>query len=886
MADINIIVNEEDKQEIWENEQARHHYEASGICNNVNKILSNKKNNSDEQIGVWMQLIDAEEEDFDIFKNLKGYQEIQGFGGEISGVNMYATQKGIFSKADLDTAKKKRGWIINELKKEGKKRSDPRLKRHYADMADILDEKKGNYTQMMFTSPYMVGLTAGFTGLNNPANISSAVCKEITTEPLFNASYDYLHAITDEVRIHYEKQKLDNNKNATLQDKGKYLADLKKTHEQFIKSYENLSTFQDDPDGRFAWVLGDGTDELYGRGEGKNRDIVGYAGMVIGEKKAIENGWNPEEFGVIAAIGSIDEQTKKIEKYASEARKEGLEQFKADFYRLKAECYNTKVDSAESKKVIADKVKAFVDSHQSPAAKSCMAIVLASKGALDSSVEAIEKSVEREKEIENPSVTLKNTNISEFLKEQERIAIETGDFERYADELAQAYQRQNQRGGMSEEQSKSFDDYTRSLYKKDIKFKEKLTQASTRLHTKNSIEAAREKEELAYRIRVGAETVEPQLEGIRQDYASSKIIAARKMKDSKALKRMDATSELNTLCFNMNSKGYTAAREKGQQDYMNNGCDGLSRQERDYYLKESKNFDDQFSINYGIEQDEKTGQITGTNERRMNEAVDRNISKSKLYVDKITKMTTEAKKKLETLDALRKGKQTAAYDSNGRYYDKDAYEAGGNKNFIKIKDANSAEFMNMYNSLKVVSEISVKDTPKDIIEKLGRLSDTSDKYKAKIDDHFFAGRKSAGKQRRRESVGLKTFADDYEKSFKDDGKGVVCPNETIEDMKKRHEAILEARNNKQAVRADAKAAAQGENALPKDGEYVNLDEALERAKGEIAKEAEKNGIGGMDKEKCQKPLACITTITFMKNQEKLTGKPLNYTKGDFNKELG
>ena len=182
--------------------------------------------------------------------------------------------------------------------------------------------------------------------------------------------------------------------------------------------------------------------------------------------------------------------------------------------------------------------------------------------------------------------------------------------------------------------------------------------------------------------------------------------------------------------------------------------------------------------------------------------------------------------------------------------------------------------------------------------RLWKLSRASDNYQHKIDSSYFAGKKSEGKKRLQKSKDLKKFAADSKKMLAANFKGQVCPDDTIEAIGNRNKGIInklkgenaneiaeDASSAKAMGEAGANPTMQGENALPKEGEYVNLDEALEEAKGEIVKEAGKNGIGEMDKENCIKPLACITAITFMKNQEKLIGASLNYTKENFNKEL-
>ena len=350
MADINIVVNEENKPQVWENEQTRYTYETNGIYTNIEQMLSNSNYSSVGKFGDFGSRPEALEDDdeADVLKGVKGWEKIADRNaGAVYSVNRQFELHGdIYNGQYVGIIKQNRDRLRRSLIKESKDRSEPRLKRHYADMADVIDDKKGNYTKMVFTSPYMGALSSCFVNLNNPSKTPSKVEKEVLTVPLFNASYDFLHSVSDEIRIHYEGQKLEENKNATEQDKRKYLSGIKKTHEQFIKSYENLNTFVDDPQGRISDRFGNSLAEVYGRGKDKLRHVNGYAGMVIGEKKAIENGWNQNELAVLSAIGCIDENIKKYEKYGSAAHKEGLSQFKADFYKLKMECYNARVDSA------------------------------------------------------------------------------------------------------------------------------------------------------------------------------------------------------------------------------------------------------------------------------------------------------------------------------------------------------------------------------------------------------------------------------------------------------------------------------------------------------------------------------------------------------------
>ena len=900
MADIfnNVGSAEENKKEVWEVDRVKYQYK-SKILAFSDEMLTNsnypsrlKQTFGDITTEATYNEFEGDEDE--IYKSIKGWTN-KGGGNRIFGLSSDVTVNSIIETQEhTDLIKEKEKALVSSLRREGEKRSNPKLKRHYADLADILDEEKGDYTRMEFTSPYMFGINSGFIQLNNPKGLSSEQEKGMLSEPLFNASYDYLHSVADEVRINYERQKLEDKGNVSAQEKRKYLSDLKKTHEQYIKGYTQLNNFVDDKQGRNRQDFGNTLVHLYGRGSGPNeeRNVVGHAGMIIGEKQAIDNGWDLEEIGILSAIGSIGEQIKRLEKYGSDEQKEGLSQFKADFYKLKSECYNTRVDSAESKKVIADKVKAFVDGHSSVAAKKCMSCVVNSRKALDDSIEAVNKAIEREKSMENPPGALKNTNIYEYLKQQEALAIETGDFDALVTEIALAAEAQS--STMNEEQSDLFDEYMESLKNQNDEFKEKLSYSTGKIYAKGRIELAREQEELAYRIRMGDEPVAPEFENIKKDYKTSMIIANQKMEHKSAAWKMSYGINAFSIAFNAIYDNPQEIMKNGSDDYVNNGADGLSKVEADYYLSAGATDAADDAID-GIKQNYGTRQIISIDEEKVNNGIDKNIEKSDNYVKDVMKMVAEAQEKLKKLDELRKAKPTAVYDTEKKkFFDMDAplkplnpkHPDAERRKEVKLKDANSIEFMNMYDALKDVAGITFEDTPMDIQKKLDRLSSSSNTYQGKIEGSFFAGRKGNGSKRYEQSGELIDFADEYKESLSKSAKGAVSPNEKLQDIGIRNRQVEAERDARKANEAQAQNAAQqagaGANIVPPNNEKVDFDAELESAGKEVMNVADKSGIQKMDKNDCIKPMARIATITVIQNQEKLTGKSLSYTKEEFN----
>ena len=174
--------------------------------------------------------------------------------------------------------------------------------------------------------------------------------------------------------------------------------------------------------------------------------------------------------------------------------------------------------------------------------------------------------------------------------------------------------------------------------------------------------------------------------------------------------------------------------------------------------------------------------------------------------------------------------------------------------------------MELYNSLDLIAKINFKSyTHNDVQGRLDKLSKASDNYQTKIGKSYFAGKKGDGKERIQTSKDLKQFANEQKKLINEAGKGVICPNETFEDMSKRNVILAKRIDDKYGK--------------------MNFNEELERARKEMQTVAGKNGVAQMDKEECLSPMARIATITVIRHQEKLTGKSVDYTKEEFNEQV-
>ncbi len=633
------------------------------------------------------------------------------------------------------------------LNSESQRRTDPRIKTLYSDYAFLVDSENGNFVQMQAESTYLSGLIRADVSFVNPKSFSSAEQKAALGVPLYEAIYDFRHAVVGEARVEYHKQKLD-KEGWTPENTDIYMKELLAAHNETLKQYTKLSSFYETPGKIENEVLGDSLTDILGRSQQSPREINRYVGIIRGERQAIENGWGKDELFILGTIGYLEECIQKEEKYGTQNVKESMSEYKSAFIKLKEECYFTRVDSGEQKAKIATKIQEFIQKYSaneaSPAARACTShLVKNYKTKFNQAVEAVNESVEKERQ---NGVTEEDKILSDPAGYFQRLvedAKASGDYRRAV--LEYMYLEEKVINKIPDEN----DPRRTAFFTVADAFKDrtnpdviKICDAMFDIFSERALEYSQVVEQLAADIRAGRQKIDGKYDNIKTNYRFSIKYANRLLKDTPFNKRqVDILNLYNGQAmaaddYYTDIKKYLRSRF---DNFVENATDSYSYTERILRSKRQALYsnllfgDDDNSIVKALRDDEKK---LHKYEKQVNEGAD------------------QAKKHFNELKTLAAAKKTAIRNELGEIVDARHPEVK-----IKLSDANSQAFMNMYNALEKVSKLSVENaSPKELCEAYHNLHVTSKAYEDKINSQTFAGISTNGKKRKTLSQDLQKFA--------------------------------------------------------------------------------------------------------------------------------
>ena len=787
--------------EPWNQKQFRAAFEHDQLYSFGMEFLTNKNFRQRDRRRDDEIVMEAEQHE-DVAKNNRMKLRMNGFRRQENrtyGVNEVISQSNVIGTEEGATLLlEKQGELAAALRNEGTRRTNPKVKQFYEEMGYIADPANGNFTQASFQSAYLKAVFSSSIKLLNPAGTDSNDVITDVGRPFFNACYDYNHSVADEFRAQYLRQQLEADGPWDGQKENRYLRELKKSHEQFLRSYDRLSQFEDDPQSRHGKRVQNTMTEFFGRIPGPNRGIAPYTGMMRGELAAIESGWGSKELSILGMVGAMEEELRRYEKYGRPEDKEEIARFRDDFTKLKANCWFERVDSAESKKRIADEVKDFIDSHNTQVAQDIMSTVRLSRNAFDSACNEIDAAVEREKTMEVKPGDLKKNDPVAYLRTLEQQAVASGDFSVYVAEYIDV--NYNKDHHYTEEQDNELSAYYNeidargdadpdrdpALTEANNHFLREFGKAFAAYYHKVVVTGTQAANYLAEAVRNGREQVHPALEGIKGDEEASRVIAIQKLAHSPLGKRVDMVTAAHYPISQIFEHQYIRLVEPVVNEYINNGVDALTREERRHYQRRGQGeFSDSLD-NFGIMQErhlpaEATGEQKLTadpNQQKMLNRLTRNTNKTEQYYEDMEKMRSLADDKLRELREYQAARPTAKWDRQRRQY---VNVSTGET--VNPKKANSPEFMGMVRALEKVAGLGPDNTPLEVEQALSTLDRASREYEEKIRAQ---GRGAAfwrnGQNRLRMAGELQTFAKQQEEALFRTGRTVVTLDAPIVDQ--------------------------------------------------------------------------------------------------------
>ncbi|MBE5910462.1 hypothetical protein [Pseudobutyrivibrio sp.] len=644
-------------------------------------------------------------------------------------------------------------------------RGDARIKRLYDDLADIYNpESAVNYTKMHFDSPYLPNLLGCNIELINPKQVSSKELKSQLTVPLYNAAFDFNHAIAEEVKVEYAYlNSLDTNGGALSGElEQKHLLSLYNAHNNILTQYAKLREFQDDPQGQTAKYMQNDLSHLFGRNQNNDRNVDSCIGMIRGENQAIINGWGMQDVYVLGALGGIEAEIKHQEQYGSAEVKAGLLEFKTKFYELKDSCYYKTVSSAAEKKIIADKVKAFAQAamaeNASPAASVCCREITGNIKKFDAIEEAINNRIQWEQNHKRETIEFaKIDKPASYMRVIYERSAANKDFTpfitAYLDlksKIENEYEPNNDKrfdfeNTMTRILSPENDNapeireaITKLYFEKQVQYGQLLEQKTDEVHSGiadihvklpefDQNEAPLDQTEIDFNDKLNHS-----YDLLRHDHIFAKRMANRLIEGSEVNKNLLALGQLYNDC--QIEKNYPNEFKQIRDNFLKNTKDGLTNAQRLSYWKNGREHFSDIDKAFGVQN------YLGNRDGSLPELVD-TIKTIRLeektlndYTEKFYGIQAAATTQLQQLSTL----------------------AAGRTN-------NSQAFNNMLTALQRVTQLTTNDSPNKMSEAFLNLGAASKAYEDKINAQYFAAIRDNGQMRKAMSAVLQRFAS---KSYK------------------------------------------------------------------------------------------------------------------------
>ena len=724
-------------------------------------------------------------------------------GGEVSFVGQFDsdTATGEVKMASREKVAEGRNLqraMSRDLLREQNRRSDERTKRYYGDLAYLTNPDNGNYMEAAYRTPYVTSLMNMSRTVAQPSATGSVMQKMDLGVPLYEASYDLFHSATEEVRVQYNRQRLEKQPGGWTQEKeNEYLRDLKAAHENVIRNFDNFAQFDGRTDGSLTrhFLDIDLNQTVAKRLSGAHRYKDATVGELRGEVQAMNNGWSSNELPVLGMIGAIDASLKVYEKFGSPQQAAGVMAFRDDLEKLKEECFHTKVTTAESKRLIANRVKQFMDSHQeNELQQEIMTPVKEMMGAFNKAHSEITTAAAKELHDPINLDVLKDTDPAAYLRDLEQKAVRSGNFSVYAAEVADMFAGKD---NLPQDQQQALDQYWGTIQQKaetDPGFIRNFADAMAQNQVKAGAALEQAKQEMAGAIRDGREPVDPMLGDVRHIPEAARLIAGQKLESSEMARQFSSaknmTARMDGLFAAAPLANYAEYVTNAEKVYANDPTDGLSAQEKNMYLNLSKEEPGEGLKAFGVQQtkDPQTGAYTvtqaPTKQQVLNElqsvsaAIGTGMADGNDYRFKLRGLHTQVSSQnglLQRLETLQANRPT------GKYVDEQFVDVQTNRP-LKRSNANSGAFMNMVDALKKVNDLSeANSTPLQVSQALENLDKAAEAYQQKIAAQGIFGAWTGKGQQRLEMAGeLREFVRQQRSQFNVYANGTaLAPNEKI-----------------------------------------------------------------------------------------------------------
>lgn len=629
----------------------------------------------------------------------------------------------------------------SEFIKESKNRSDPRTKRFYQDLAYLADTTKGNYVQMDVTSPYMSGLIATMISLVNPHGLSSKEQKAGLGLSLYEDVYDFDHAVINEVKAEYHKQQFQKAGQWSEENKRIYRKELWAAHRNILNCYSKLKEHVDDPQKVNTFYLGNTLVEVFGRAPESHREVNTHIGFVRGETQALENGWDIDQLSILGAIGGIEEAIRKYEQYGNEAVKNSIKELKADFLKLKNDCYYTYMDNSTQKELVARQVVAFIEKHTGPnetaAEHYCLLEVKNYKQSILDALKSCVAAKNVEDNTKSNSLKKKTEDPVAYIRGLLEEADRTGAYREVVLECLHLKERAAEEYVFTSDKVNAIEQVAGELFNPNRLNAKVIAREALNIKTEKMIEASAMAEQLAEEIREGRYPVAEEYEAMKTDYMFSKRYANQILVDAPVNKCIQAARDA-VVQYQMSRDDYYYE----QDDYfkaIKASKDPYSISERKLFDAESNKLSTGYPKNFPDEQ------------YKLVEMFRDEIKDLTRYKELLSKDKQTAHNLFNELDTLAAAKPIVFCIGNNRFVD-------GNNHAADPKKSNSRAFMDMYNALKDIDEMTDAKSPKDILDAYYRLDNMAAAYDFKITNQKFAAKSKNGARRHRLSKEIRRFA--------------------------------------------------------------------------------------------------------------------------------
>lgn len=643
--------------------------------------------------------------------------------------------------------------MIREMKRRLRRQAsgynDEKAKRRIEDSIYLLDADDVKTVTYYATTAFAYALETqkmDMVTMSGEGYTPDVVRKELGS--FYDDQMDLAHYAVDELRVSVEHQeKLEklqrSGKTWSDADEKEYADKIRNAHNNYLRSYDRLRQVTDPSLVNNPRQQNGGFDEIMDRTPDFTRGISGQAGWLRGELKALENGWSTDELAILGAIGNIEATIENRRRYASKARKEGLEDFAKDFSVIRDKYWNKHIENNADKKEVCDELMAFVEKHADCkfglAFSSCYEILFRVSNEI--------KKEAAETEIEDAQLRwLKDHQPVEYLK----ILEQSGDIRKFVCAIADIHNR-NELNLLSEEEKNKFENYYGSRIlgltpngqpELGWDFVEKYHKELQSYLVEQSVYYYREVEKTAREIREGRHAYSEALGDLGKDHKASMEIAkllvgySSKADGIGAARQMLTRVEMTYDGKLNNGKEWSSAdaKNKNADEYLKNSPDGLSQKKREEILNFAGTALQPVKQKYGVEVNAE-GRLVITNKILMDQKALSNaedaVNETVGYMSEAMKNKATALEKLERLKTLK-----------------------------EYKSGNSAEFTAMYEALEAITGINEYNTPDQIEKMFDDLDKASEAYyKAKREDSRFAGRHGNGLERVQMSEDLRTYAE-------------------------------------------------------------------------------------------------------------------------------